>query len=281
MGQVVEPVEAMVYIKNIHYPFPEHKVGTGVLYLKAEDGNLRRIQKKRAVIRVTGNRQEVVGIVGNSFALIPNELIKEMVEEVKSRHNLSVLKVNEDRRGNTLVIDLLSDKQREVDVGDVVQFGASVRNSIDGSTSLAVDAFSYRLRCRNGATAKVVDMSFSKRHIGNPKELLKEFEKALDIALLRTEKLAELYRKMVEVKMNDEIAERLVDLKFPLMYYDFTPIRIENRDGIIEYRVIDDNVTLWETFNHITWTINHRSKAGALTKSLMTQRLHKAIASII
>ena len=273
-------LEASLTLKDIVYPFPEYRVGEGKIYLKTEEGSLKPLRFTKAVIKEVNGNLDIVGLVGKSFAIIPNELVRDMVYNVKEKYNLEVLRNRTDRHENAIVIDLLSDKLKEVDLNDMVQFGVSVRNSIDGTSSLAVDSFSYRLVCRNGATAKVKGVTFSRKHVGNPKELLADFEKALESALAYAEQLAELYKKMVKKTVNKEIAEKLAELNFPMKYYKYTPIRIKREDNRLKVEVTREE-NLWQVFNGITWVINHNSRARALTRSYMTQRLHAVIGMFV
>ncbi|GIU71995.1 MAG: hypothetical protein KatS3mg003_1474 [Candidatus Nitrosocaldaceae archaeon] len=282
--ELVEQLEATLLLKDIAYPFPEYKVGEGKIYLKTEEGSLKPIRFTKAVVKevngIYGKHLDIVGLVGKNFAVIPNQLVEDMVYNVKDRYNLSILRSRTDRHENAIVIDLLSDKLKEVDLNDMVQFGVSIRNSIDGTSSLAVDSFSYRLACKNGATAKVRGITFSRRHVGNPKELLADFEKALESALAYAEQLAIMYKKMVRKIINKEIAEKLAELNFPMKYYKSTPIRIEREDNRLKVELLREE-NLWQVFNGITYVINHDSRAGALTRSYMTHRLHTVISKYL
>lgn len=268
--------EATIAVRDIKYPFPPHMVGIGVPYLHTETG-LRRIKNKKVVVRES-NGLEVVAIVGKNFALVPNEVVEEMVDKAITAYGLTKLKRSTDKYENTLRIDLLTDKVKEVEVGDIVQFGVSVRNSIDGTSALAVDLFSYRLKCKNGATARDTDMSYSVRHIGDARELLKYFNRALGEVMERFDTLLSLYRKMAITPLTKEGAEKIVALRFPEKYYKYTPIMIKDGEEI-ELRRHDS--TLWDTFNAITNVVTHESRASPLARSYMTHRLHRVMQSLV
>ncbi len=276
--ELADTIEATLLLRDIRYPF-EYRVGEGKIYLKV-DNDLKPLRNTKAVVKerdsIYGKSLDIVALVGRNFAVIPNELVRDMAYDIKDRYDLELLRAKEDRKGNAIVIDLLSDKQREVDINDIVRFGVSIRNSIDGTSSLAVDSFSYRLICRNGATSRVRGITFSKRHIGEPKELLKEFGLALEKALADAEQLADMYRRMLNKKINKKIAEELANLRFPLKYYKHKPITIEAEDNKLKVEVEKDE-NLWQVFNSITYVINHNSRAGALTRSYMSHRLHSVI----
>jgi hypothetical protein len=177
-------------------------------------------------------------------------------------------------------IDLLSERKEAVEVNDLVQFGVSIRNSIDGSTALGVDGFTYRLACRNGATARIPNVTFNAKHVGNVDRLLDAFREALRTALEYCQQLAELYRKATRIKVTKEIAERLVELNLPMMYYKYTPIRLNVDGKDVEIDVIRED-TLWNTFNGITYVITHNSRANPIARSRMTHRLHRVMQEIV
>ncbi|MEM4323968.1 MAG: DUF932 domain-containing protein [Candidatus Nitrosocaldus sp.] len=98
-------------------------------------------------------------------------------------------------------------------------------------------------------------MSFSVRHIGDPQELVKVFHKALAMVMEKFDTLLSLYRRMVEVRLTKEGAEKLIALKFSAKYYKCTSILIRN-DGI-ELRRYDSS--LWDTFNTMSRVLTHES----------------------
>lgn len=277
--QQQQQIEATIAIRDLHYPFPQYPIATGIPYLHTETG-LKLIRKKKVVLRNNNNKNEleVVAIVGRSFALIPNELVEDMTEKAITAYGLTMLTKKKDRYENTIRIDLLTDRSEAVRIGDIVQFGVSVRNSIDGSSSLAVDLFSYRLRCKNGATARDPSISFTARHIGDPRELVKEFHKALATVMEHFDTLLNLYRRMTEIRLTKEGAERLIRLGFPEKYYKYTPIMVRN-NGSIELRY--EGETLWDTFNAITNVVTHESRASPLARSYMTHRLHRVMQELV
>lgn len=255
---------ALIVVKDIQYPF-SYPIGIGTPYLQGKW--LKPIRKK-----VVLKEGEVVAIVGRNFALIPNELVEEMVEKAIIGYGLTKLRVMRGRYGHSIRIDLLTERQKEVKVGDIVQYGVSVRNSIDGTSSLAVDLLSYRLACRNGAVMRSKDMTFATRHIGNPRELLEAFHKALAETLEQFEYLHSLYKKMTETYLEKEGAKRLLALRLPEKYYRYTPIA---EDG-----EVTREATLWEVFNGITYVLTHQSRASPLARSYISHRLHRVMQSL-
>jgi len=199
-----------IELTNIRYPF-EYNIGEADMVLRTAYAETR-LSKVKAVFEknVDNGKVNLVSIVSKNFAVIPNQLIMQMVANVSKDLNLSTLSVKYTKNGYAMRIDLLSERKQPIEVNDLVQFGVSIRNSIDGSTALGVDGFTYRLACRNGATARLQNVTFNAKHVGDVNKLLDAFREALRTALEYCHQLAELYRKATRIKVTKDIAERLV-----------------------------------------------------------------------
>jgi hypothetical protein len=274
-----------IELTNIRYPF-EYNIGEAYMVLRTNYAETRLSKVKAVFEKNAGNdgngssKINLVSIVSRNFAVIPNQLILNMVADVSKDLNLSTLSVKYTKNGYAMRIDLLSERKQAVEVDDIVQFGVSIRNSIDGSTALGVDGFTYRLACRNGATAKIPNVTFNAKHVGDVNKLLDAFREALRTALEYCHQLAELYRNATRIKVTKEIAERLVELRLPAMYYKYTPIKLNVDGRDVEVGVVRED-TLWNTFNGITYVITHKSRANPITRSRMTHRLHRVMQEIV
>jgi hypothetical protein len=269
-----------IELTNIRYPF-EYNIGEADMVLRTNYAETK-LNKVKAVFEknVDNGKVNLVSIVSKNFAVIPNQLIMQMVADVSKDLNLSTLSVKYTKTGYAMRIDLLSERKEAVEVDDLVQFGVSIRNSIDGSTALGVDGFTYRLACRNGATARIPNITFNAKHVGDVNKLLDAFKEALRTALEYCHQLAELYRKATRIKVTKEIAERLVELRLPAMYYKYTPIKLNVDGRDVEVGVVRED-TLWNTFNGMTYVITHKSRANPIARSRMTHRLHRIMQEIV
>jgi Domain of unknown function (DUF932). len=271
-----------IELMDIDYPF-NYNIGEAKMVLKTTNATTE-LNKVKAVIENNNGKINLVSIVSKHLAVIPNQLIMQMIADVSKDLDLSTLQMKYTRNGYAVRIDLLSDRKEAVEVNDIVQYGVSIRNSIDGSTALAVDSFMYRLACRNGATAKIPNVTFNARHVGDANRLLEAFREALRTALEYCHQLIELYRRAAKIKVDKKIAERLVELRLPFMYYKYTPIRLtveeHNGEKTVEIDVIRED-TLWNTFNGITYVITHKSRANPIARSRMTHRLHRLMQEIV
>lgn len=128
--------KAALELVEVEYPFPEYPVGLARVYLrlKEEKGEPTPLQRVRWVVRNTPQGLEMIQMVSEHYALIPNELVASTVLKIAKRYKLESLKPELTRRATGIRIDLLSQRIKgEVQKGDLVRFGVSVRNSIDGA----------------------------------------------------------------------------------------------------------------------------------------------------
>jgi len=169
-----------IELTDIHYPF-NYNIGEARMVLRTAD-TTTELRKVKAVIDNNADKVNLVSIVSRQFVIIPNQLIMQMLADVSNDLNLSTLQMKYTKNGYAIRIDLLSDRKEAVEVNDIVQYGVSIRNSIDGTTALGVDSFMYRLACRNGATARIPNVTFNARHVGDANKLLEAFKEALRTA---------------------------------------------------------------------------------------------------
>lgn len=297
----VRSFKAALELLEVEYPFPKYPVGLGRVYLRAQEegGEPTPLRGIRWVVRKSPEGLEMIRVVSETYALIPNELVEAKALKIAKSYKLEFLKSELNQRGTGIRIDFLSQRvKEEVQKGDLVRFGVSVRNSIDGSSSLAVDLLSYRLICLNGATAEHADISRRLWHTGNPKVLLELFEEALHEALKGAEEksgeLFALYRKMARTPLSPEAAYMLANLNFPAKCYaDMLKIHKSEEDPKqiqrVEILPQAQRYSLWDAFNHITAILSPRpnerdrkkSQASALARSQMTRRLHKVMERLI
>ncbi|MEN2993633.1 MAG: DUF932 domain-containing protein [Bacteroidia bacterium] len=283
----------MLEVRNAHFPFPEYPVGLAQGYLKISKDEYQPLQGRRFVVRKGKQGLEIVGIVSSRFALVPNELVEAKVARIVKTHGLELLEIGYSKRGTALRIDLLSPKlaaiQPAVEKGDLVRFGFSIRNSIDGTTALAVDLLSYRLSCKNGATAAYVDFRYVARHVGEPSELIASSENALSEAITKAEphmdKLADFYRKLTAIPFSEAIAQAILKLDLPAMYYSGLPLEIvrDEKDPkkISRIELLPNRLSAWDVFNHLTARLSHNSRTSLPHRSEITRRLHRMVQEAI
>lgn len=93
-----------------------------------------------------------VGLVSESYLLVPNRQVRDMALEITRESTLTWAeeKVFFDGKRYLLALTAEPDVAVEVKVGDFVSLGMLFENSYDGSRKLAASLFAYRLACKNG-----------------------------------------------------------------------------------------------------------------------------------
>lgn len=279
---------------------------------------------KKVILRQEGNSYRPLALVSRYYTVIPNELVLDAVEKAFQKAGLSfnVQKLHRaeyisDKRDLRQEIDLKSmtgilymddlklrldiafpSFQYEVRPKDALRYGLSIRNSLDGTSAFAVDAYSLRLICLNGAVSMKSDFSVYLYHRGDKEQLLEDLYEGIERAINHipawSQELHTLYIQMAETKLTMERAEKLLKLNLPDMYYtSFVELEIKEcqrkrPDGTIDtYRVRKisklrkEDATLWDVFNDITEKITHKSRVGIIRRSILTDALHRFMKRLI
>jgi hypothetical protein len=112
-----------IELTNIRYPF-EYNIGEADMVLRTAYTETRLSKVKAVFEKNTGNGNDgkvnLVSIVSKNFAVIPNQLIMQMVADVSKDLNLSTLSVKYTKNGYAMRIDLLSERKEAVEVDDTV-----------------------------------------------------------------------------------------------------------------------------------------------------------------
>lgn len=152
--------------------------------------------------------------------------------------------------------------QREVKVGDVIQFGVALRNSEVGWGAFELESFYLRLWCLNGATGKSL---FRKAHIGRGYTeeegvfLTDQSRKLLDAGAIA--KLRDATAWAFSDEHVNGVVERLqvaagVELKKPEAAIEIVAKRFEltegERESVLRNLISGGDVSLWGLSNAVT-----------------------------
>lgn len=249
------------------------------LLVKSADGQYYDDKKFKGIFK----NNKYTKIVGRNYTVLPNEEVREMLNEyiAKTNSGLEIVKEYTSHHGDAMFWQVHSKDFKEVKKGDEVQIGCVVRNSVGTYVALGADLFTYRLICKNGAIAKGQDLgSIAVRHIGHKDNMLLAFGKGIETIIQRTAKLVKYYKKSTEMTVDQRIAEewakRIPQRALPQQ------IEVETKSGKV---VLTGKPNLWDSFNDITanaWKDqnqgeNMKTNAGFLTKYHITQHAHKVL----
>ena len=102
-----------------------------------------------------GDKWKEVGVVGNSYMLLPNQEVKDAADQVVQECDLEFTHDKTFFNGKNYMYSLKSDHiAGTIKAGDDVALGVQFWNSYDGSRSFGFSMMLYRLLCTNGMMSK-------------------------------------------------------------------------------------------------------------------------------
>jgi len=168
-------------------------------------------------------------------------------------------------------------KVYDMDTKDKMQFGILVKNSIDGSTNLSVEGFSFRSMCTNVSMYSASNMAkhglisgYKMRHMKNVKMDFARLKEVMGAVATRTLDMKEVYGKwMVEdVRPNTiKALGKAVPKNYLPEYIDTSGKTAVMKDGF--------NRTAWEVYNAVTDAAWHRP-IEIERKEMIFSGLHEA-----
>jgi len=197
----------------------------------------------KAIIEATDN-EHIYGVVSARYKLINHrEIMSRVVPQLQQaglKHQQTYI------NGGKMFSTWLSEKQTTIKVGDIVQLGVLVRNSIDGSMGFGIDFYAVRLACMNGMVhSSSLAPSLRKRHTAL---CLDNIEQALADILLKIDEIVHVYRMAAITSITVEDMKKLVEnLNLPKYVTD---------------DVLKNTPTnVWQAYNDLTYIIT-RSDAS-------------------
>ena len=119
------------------------------------------------------------GVVGHSYLLIPNQEVKDLVDQLTTSTPWQWNVVREFFDGKRYVYTLATkDLTHEVEVGDSIGLGINAWNSYDGSVSFHLRFMAYRLICLNGMTSYDAFFQYRFKHDKSSEGYAEEIDKA-------------------------------------------------------------------------------------------------------
>lgn len=166
----------------------------------------------------------------------------------------------------------------EMDKNEQFHFGLAVRNSIDGTSHLAIDGFSFRHICQNMSIATIQSIakanqiagSMRRRHTINMDVSFPDLKERMELVVGKLKNLQNVYGRWMTEELNSEVATRLGRSISPTYLPDY--IQVEKKKVTV---TADPMPTLWKTYNQITAEIWHRP-VEMHTKQILFEKLHTA-----
>lgn len=238
---------------------------------------------------------EVANQVADSASLKPFKLITDSVDDWKTFNTKSKYYKSK-KAGHSLVQSIAGNthalidaeatrmfafyvlpKLEIMDKNEEMNFGICVRNSVDGTSGLAIDGFTFRHVCQNASLMTLTQIVKSGQQVG----IRRRHTKKLDISLGSLEnwvqkvstqmgKVKNLYANWMVEELNKDTVFKL-GRSMPVKYLpDF--ISVEKKKVTL---TADPIPTMWKTYNIVTAKIWHEP-VELKTKQLLFENLHYA-----
>jgi len=230
----------------------------------------------------------LVAILGRGYQVLPNEVVKQVADEIASRLNAEPL-LEKTRLptewGNAyfskdswkVYLVYTIPEWHEIDGRDRCKIGFAFRNSIDGTLAFSVTGFTYREMCSNGVFMGYRELArFYHKHTKGLKVDMDNIMKATMKVIEAMERVLEAYRKMVELQLNEEIAESIAKSTLPRKLIP-PYIKLEGTELVW----FDESKTVWDAYNDITARIWHNTRQDITTKNRMYDELHKVLKPVV
>jgi hypothetical protein len=170
--------------------------------------------------------------------------------------------------------------------GDVVRFGAMVRNGINEQTSVGFDMFSYAIKCLNGSIGRSKELgSEAWKHTGPAEDLqtkiLAGLNEMFDMGeafvenILVANKTKMIPEHIKQIYQKTDIADKYYDEQYFTINSD---VKMTDKDRIT---LVDKGVTLWEGYNAITAQVWHSEDIAFGKKSKALRQLNEQLVQIV
>lgn len=144
--------------------------------------------------------------VSPHYATISSDELDELVQNVIAEEGVSEEPQRRIRRTGVVVeIDYTWESEHEVeDVGDMVNGGLTIRNSVFGASSLRINKYYTILACSNGMRVRDSQRQFKQIHMGSAQELREAFEEEIREQIDTIWEETDLIKKANEIEIDIE-----------------------------------------------------------------------------
>jgi len=209
--------------------------------------------------------------------VLPNELALETADIVARSLHAERLKVSYGSHVDTEVktrmyATYIMPERFESIGGTRVNTGFCIRNAIDGTLAFGVEGFTYREACKNGVLIGSKTLArFYRMHTAKFEIHGERIIAVVERVVQDMDQILEQYAKLDAMKLNREIAEKLVESR---LYRKHLPPYIETEKKKL---VSFEPATLWQTYNDITQLIWHNAEINMTIKHAQFRELHRAM----
>jgi hypothetical protein len=227
--------------------------------------------------------------------VITHEFIEDALYELadKNKEEFEIVpeQTHEDKKGYRRYWGVLS-KRLDTEIkdsfrsGDIVRFGAMVRNGINEQTSVGFDSWFYAIKCLNGSIGRGKELgSASWIHTGKREELQAKIMAGLNEMFDMSEEfikyiVAANHRRAV----NEDITQFYQKTNISDKYYDEQYFYINEDVKITDPKRItltNNKASLWEVYNAITAEVWHSDDLAFGLKSQNLRQLNNQLVQMV
>jgi hypothetical protein len=223
-------------------------------------------------------------ICGRGYVMLPNEevdvILPKVIKSLGPELGLEIFKTYTAYHGDAKYWEVRSNKKYTIPGSfrdnDKVQLGFIVRNSLACNVSFGMDVFTMCEVCTNGAVQKGSDLlSMQIKHYGKDslKQMTENLERRVRDIMQEGVWLIEDYAKAAKLKFRLEAAKQIAKR----VSVKYLPDYIEVDEKTHNVTLKKHNKTFWEVMNNITDPVWHNDELSFLTKSEMTNHLHRVM----
>jgi hypothetical protein len=235
--------------------------GTRSAGFLADNGEWVNLKDRRAIVNIAAEKSEegdkgFVGYLSDRYELVQHEIVynafRDAIGYIPDLGDRALTVNCYGEHGEVMIATLMLPKfSIQPKVGDVVQMGIKMRNSVDGSTNIELIPFSYRLACANGMTHFEAMKGIKVRHMSQAKVLVTNLDAKIAGVIENFSVISEKYKTWVNTKIKISVDDLIKKAE---------PVMPDKK--LWEKVKVDEPKTAWDLFNSMTYFNSHTRKVN-------------------
>jgi hypothetical protein len=210
-------------------------------------------------------------VVTSKFTEVRHSELYRIVESELTSRGMTWQEVTEFKTNRRVWRTYLFQRNVGVKVGDIVQVGMRVANSVKATSSIIFYPFWKRLVCSNGMTSSKGVWKPATTHTGLKVDILQSVKDTLTEALEQAFGFERLVERAMSIRLEDKQIDVLIrEVSSRRGFADYV-------QRSIRYRMQSENKTLWGLANSFTWVSSH-DKLPDQSKLVVEQSAHWLLA---
>lgn len=191
-------------------------------------------------------------VVTEKFTEVKHYEVWKIVEEELEKKAMAIDEIHEFRTNRRVWKTYLLESRRGEKVGDIVQIGLRVCNSIKGTSSVIIYPFWKRLSCMNGMTSSEGVWKPATTHTGEKMDILASVRTTLQEALDQAFGIEQLMAHAMKVKIEQDKKVQLLEM------VAFRKSFSQTAKYYMKIQINREHNTLWGFVNALTYVSSHQ-----------------------